>query len=323
MRLTKGGCTAFEYHRVAPGDLDAVAKILQSLGTRAVIISTPTNVHVPLALTALTAGCFVAIEKPIASNVDDVARMDRWIAGNGTKRIFVFGYYLLEKALPLLALRLAGNLPDLHLSLMNGPDRATWAAVRHRLGAPRMMRARLLEGPDYRFWPLTHEAGGHTLETLSHLVALAVSWFSDLNLLESRLGRYEGLSADTAESASVAVYEAEQGATVELTAVKFVDRTFCQRRAEIVFDHGIAEMDMDAKRLMVSCTGNVTLDVSMKDSDSYSPQFRLLCERLDKPTDSIEYEISRTATLLSLQLREASLKHGIESYSSQGMNIPA
>jgi hypothetical protein len=304
-RLARAGLRPECYHRLQTGSAGELFGLLSrsDLASLPVIVATPTSSHVSLALAALAAQHAVGIEKPLAGSLDELAKIDAWIAAHGTDRIFLFGYYLIEKALPLLILSRSGVATEVQHRIVSGIGRDVWAELRAQLGKVKAIEAVHIEGPDTRDWTFTDTEGGHTLETCTHLLALSALWARRLEIISARLGFVSGAPYRTTESAIEVELCGDEEFPVRITCLKWAPEHLRQRWFRTEFAGGTAVMDLESEVLSIRLDQEQWSAMVVR-RFRYEPQLRQFIDKLKNPARSIEYEISRSSVELALAVRE-------------------
>lgn len=308
------GLPDFRYHRLPSGAVEALQDLLSNvaLAGRPVVLATPGPAHARQIAAVLDCGHFVAVEKPLATRREDLELLEQRLHPADLEKLFIFGYYLIEKGLPLTLLARRGRGTPSQLGAVSGMATSRWDDLRQRLGAVRGIRGVLVEGADYRQWLLAEESGGQTLETFSHLAALCCVWCERVDVLEVRLGRPAAVPM-TAETLTWSRLVGDGKVPIELCCAKWAPAALRQRWFEVCFEHGRAWMDLESEVLTVTCDQHEWTG-RLRRRAKYEPQFRQLVEKLADPTLAVEYAVSRRATDLALRVREAGLRTGISPH---------
>jgi predicted dehydrogenase len=308
------------YHQVDPRP-EAVARLLRQEGLAGlpVIVATPTSLHSEHARAALAANCPVGLEKPLAGNARGLDEIAAFLDAHDPRLLFPFGYYLIEKGLPLLALARRGQLTPTQLSLLDGIGGDEWAELRDALGPVSRVTAMLREGPDTRAWVRESESGGQTLETFSHLVAMVLPWFESISLGNIVLGRTPAAPKGPMESMIYAELVGPRREQIVLGCEKWSPENKVARWMHIAFARGTASMDFETQRLTVKLpsrrrTAGVATRVK------YEPQLRMFASKLDNLDEPTEYEVARRSALLSIAVREVGFANGLRSLPSSWLD---
>lgn len=299
----------------------------------AVIVATPTRFHVEQALAALEAGYTVALEKPYAASHEDAERFQSAVEQLGLDRVFLLGYYALEKGLPLLVLSRSGAVdPEYRSSLTPLVAADDWASVRRELGSVTHISGCILEGIgpkgglESRQWLLEPDSGGITLEQFYHLLCLMLpvgesqtAEIENVRLMTER-GVAQKSQASTgrfpAETLTVATLRIGAGTRAELAAGKYVPTTLHQRWMHIEYAHGFASMDFESTQLLI-VTRDRRLTVATANQGSYATQLLLLDAKLKRRSMTVELPLFRSALDLALDLRASGMIQGATMYDSQ------
>lgn len=291
-----------------------------SLTRSPILVSTPTNFHVPYASILLSAGMSVCIEKPLAATSQHLYQLDSLLNQQGFEKLFLFGYYALEKGLPLLIFARSGLAPHNYIEqLFPCISAIEISDLRNSLGSLRRIRGVLLETTgqagslNNRAWVLDPVNGGNTVETFYHLICLTLPFFNQneyLSISNVSLGvdrktdiwyrkEYGRAAAETYTSASLI---SNTGVEISLACAKYVPVQMNQRWISIDFDEGFVFMDLEASVLSVeSKTGSYS--IGLKSNVKYETQFILWSQKLHNPSMYVEYDLFRRALLLTLSVR--------------------
>ena len=309
------------YHRIAaaPGEL---GRLLQEegLGGHPVIVATPTPWHADHLCAALDASCPVALEKPLAATLQALASMDARLARRDATLLFPLGYYLIEKGLPLLALARRGALSPVQLACLQGLEVEAWATLRTKLGRVVSVTGVLREGPDPRSWVLADDAGGHTLETFSHLVAVTLPWIARLELRQAVLGSCPTVAAGRTESLMYAEFDGPQGERVVLGCQKWSPADAVQRWLRVDCEYGQALMDFDTQVLTVRFGAHETRAGMRPGLAKYEPQLRMFAEKIARPGLPTEYALAAESVRLALAVRRAGLVDGLYEHPAHWLD---
>lgn len=136
-------------------------------------ICSPSNTHWYYLQLLQSKVNFCVVEKPLASNIQDLKRFKEYVQGDNRKNTFFLSYYLLEKALPLtfvcrprkLYLKyLDDNIKEFYHNYL----RSSGKGIKH-------FEMTILEGFDNRSLP----EGGQLIETFVHNCLIASLFFED------------------------------------------------------------------------------------------------------------------------------------------------
>jgi hypothetical protein len=318
-------------HRLAPDDPRGFARLASGLRRRQpVVVATPTPSHVSYAVDALSAGLTVAVEKPYAATAADAMSLDPWLApSDGQRRLFLLGYYVLEKALPLLLLARRGAVPAAYASCVTVTHgTGSWGEWRAALGPLRQLSACILEGVggkrslSARSWVLDPASGGITLEQLYHLACIValfadgedvlvetVRLFTDRSVATRRSN--EG-SGGTAETLSGAVLLTSGGAVARIVAGKYVRAAAHQRWVNAEFEHGSVFMDLETMA-MAGQAGGCSWAAHTTDPTPYATQFKIFGAKLAGADIAPELPLSKAGLALTSNIRATGLAAGIDT----------
>jgi predicted dehydrogenase len=302
-----------------------------------VIVATPSPFHVPYAVALLKRNMTVCIEKPFAAHRSQVSEFDKVIGELGTDRLFLLGYYALEKGLAALALAKGGNEHhQVYLDFLSPAiDPRFIAETRASLGRVRQIRAVLLEGSgsagrlDHRSWILNPSSGGNTIETFYHLVCMALPFLDDYRKVQInsvKLARhratvqrfYEQSGQEASETLTIAHLSTGSDAEARLICAKYVPESLHERWMDIEFDHGRALVDFENCTLKVEGR-DLNLSMELRYKTKYATQLALFAKKIRTPRLRTEYTLFRDALLLTLDIRECGLEHGLHDYDSQDL----
>lgn len=310
------GLQNVQYHRMTMGTQDELQAALVGPASNGgpILIATPGPSHVDHILAGMATGRVVAIEKPLTTSARGHGLLAGTFGAQGVANLFTFGYYLQEKALPLLLLARSGNVPAGYHSFVDGVRLSEWRRLRERLGRVRNVYGMLVEGEDARTWPITPNGGGHALETFSHLVALASLWVSGMRLEWVKAGRFAGHSTGSAESLVAVRLGGSDGVQASLLMAKYAPQAVCGRWLCVEFEHGRAFMDLESEMLTV-VHRDTTVYARVERSLKYVPQFVQLFRQLYYDERYCELEAGMEAVQISLRAREAGACEGLISYT--------
>ncbi len=303
------------------------------------IIATPSPLHIPYGLAMLKEGMFVAIEKPFSISKTQIDQFDKFISRVGTERLFLLGYYALEKGLAALALAKANNkanndvLPSYLQLLEPSVEPQLMRDIRSNLGKVKCIRGVLLEGEgnagrlDQRSWVLNSSSGGNTVETFYHLVCMSLPFLGDISrikILDVSLSShkkttewfYETSGKQSAETLTVAHLVTDEAIEVRLLCAKYVPQILHERWMEIEFENGKAFANFETGILDIEGK-DFDLSLKLRYQTKYTTQFILFSDKICRPKQPIEYNLFRDALLLTLNIREHGLKNGLNQYTTE------
>jgi hypothetical protein len=274
------------------------------------------------------------MKRPFAAERSQIIKFDKVIRELGTDRLFLFGYYALEKGLAALVLASGGNVQQIYLNLLvPAVEPILIAETRASLGRVRQIRAVLLEGHgtvgrlDHRSWVLDPSSGGNTVETFYHLVCMALPFLghrSQIRISAVRLARHratarwfhEWSGKEAAETLTAAQLFANESVEAHLVCAKYVPESLHERWMEIEFDNGRAFANFETGSLDVEGR-DLNLSLTLKHKTKYATQFVLFAEKLRAPHLCTEYTLFRDALLLTLNIREWGLERGLSDYDTE------
>ncbi len=323
-------------HTLTDSSSEGLVRLLKDKGLllQPAIIATPTKFHVGYAMALLAAGLTIGIEKPYAGSIDEIQSFDASVTTPVLRRLFLFGYYLLEKGLPLTALGRNERLNEAYLTLIEpSMNVADWRVLRQELGPAKNIRAVLLEGGDAsgrldeRPWVLDPNGGGNTVETFYHLICLAFaiagfpcSWKIRRVALKTHretAARYRKIhGVAPAETLTASEVLLDDRTEAHFLCAKYVLPNLRQRWVEAEFACGRLHMNLETGTMMIS-VGSRSLETHLRHKKRYATQLRLFATKLEVPELPIEYALMRDALLLTLQIRARGVAVGIDEYESE------
>lgn len=307
-----------------PNDLISLIE-KKNLLEHPIIISTPTALHVPFSLALLKRGCSICIEKPLTANRHELSLLHNYLRFNGAHKLFLFGYYALEKGLPLFALGHSGKVPEQYYRQINPPcSEPQLRDIRQSLGNVCSIQGVLLEGSGpagvlaQRPWVLDPKNGGNTVETFYHLVVMCLPFIPPLSLISCHRvvlachrptsdwyeDRFHSEAAETYTHASM---RTSDGIEIMLTCSKYVPPTMHQRWMKIIFDHGYACMNFENNQLLIA-TSSSKCSFELKPRVKYVTQFNLWADKLDDPSMHTEYDLFSRALLQTFDIRDVGMQ---------------
>ncbi len=330
------GTERLHIHTLTDSSSEGLVRLFEDKGllSQPAVVATPTKFHVGYAMALLDAGITLGVEKPYAGCVDEVRSFDAYLTPPVMRRLFLFGYYLLEKGLPMTVLGRNERLDEAYVRLIEpSMNLGDWRGLREELGPTQSIRAILLEGGDAsgrldeRLWVLDPNGGGNTVESFYHLVCLAFaiagfpcSWEIRRVALRTHretAARYKKIYG-IAPAETLTASEALLGDGVEarFLCAKYVLPDLRQRWVEAEFARGHLHMNLEAGTMAIS-VGNRSLETRLRHTRRYATQFRLFATKLGVPELPIEYALMRDALLLTLQIRDRGVAAGIDEYESE------
>jgi len=327
----------YQLHDTNPKTLKSFFKD-NGLTNQPIIIATPTKYHVPYALELLKLGLHVAIEKPYAINTIDIENFDYYINKNGFRNIFFFGYYLIEKGLPLLAFGKAEKIHPHYFSYLTPlVDIHQLKQIRDILGEVKNIYGVLLEGVgsagslQHRSWVLDPASGGNTLDAFYHLVCLIYPFINSsipiaieevhLAIHKKTLEWYKSVyGSQPAETLTSAEIHINENCNVNLICGKYVSSETHQRWISIEFENGWLYADLEAQEAFIN-TDEYRFRLGLKYKEKYVTQFCLLRDYLSDQKNPVEYKILRDALKVTLELREFGLKNPMDEYMESDINL--
>jgi predicted dehydrogenase len=333
---SKGINTLVRFHQMMDKSPDSLIRLLdqEGLSSSPTIIATPSLFHIPYGLALLERGMTVCIEKPFAACQSQVAQFDKVIEKRGTDRLFLLGYYAIEKGLAAFALGNSGNVPRAYLDLLEPSIEPQFVTeIRASLGQVKQIRGVLLEGAgtagslDHRSWVLTHSSGGNTVETFYHLVCMVLPFLGDksrVKIADVQLSRHrltaqrfhEDFGEQAAETFTAAKLYADKSIEARLVCAKYVPESLHQRWMEIEFENGRAFADFESGTLQIEGQ-DFHLLIGLRHKTKYFTQFALFAEKIHNPLLRTEYVLFRDALLLTLEIRERGLEYGLNDYDTE------
>jgi sugar/nucleoside kinase (ribokinase family) len=323
---------------------ELLALLAATVTKGAVVVATPTPTHFPYVRACLDAGLVVGIEKPYVARLDEARSLDAWVRDHSDNRLFHFGYYLLEKGLPLVPLAREGIVPDAYLKeLLPRLDAADWANMRRGLGHLRSISGCIFEGIGRksklldRQWVLEPQSGGISFEQLYHLVCLVLLWsgpdpikaeklvsVDDVLLLRdsSTSSRIKTTDRELAETFTIARLTLGGATPVVIGAGKYVPEGLHERWMRLTFEYGTVMADFETRIVTIEQSGQ-TVEVGPASGEPYSTQWRLFEAKVLDPHIPSEYFLSYASVLLTARLRKRGLMSGIRLRNLRDSDVTA
>jgi predicted dehydrogenase len=328
--------TTIYAHQLLDQTPDGLIRLLEykDLSSHPVIIATPTLTHVPYASALLKHGMTVCVEKPLAANREHIDQFDKVVKELGTDRLFLLGYYALEKGLAALVLANSGNVPKPYLNLLEpSVEPHLIGEIRASLGKVRYIRAVLLEGAgtagrlNQRSWVLDQKSGGNTVETFYHLICMVIPFFGNGNQVKishAELARHRATdqwfckeSGEQSAEALTAVHlSTDDAVEARLICAKYVPENLHERWMEIEFENGRVFADFEQGTLSIEGR-DMQLSFALRHKTKYSTQLTLFAEKLHTPNLRTEYRLFRDALLLTLEIRQQGIENGLYCYDTE------
>ncbi len=318
-------------HRLEDDDAETLLALLEhkGLGRQAVIIATPTRFHVPYAVALLDRGYFVAVEKPYACSGKDIEQFHEAWLRNGDGRLFLLGYYALEKGLAALALARRLEIPAQYLELLSlDGGKLEMKREMESLGELVSIEAAIFEGIgtagslDQRKWVLNPAFGGNTVETFYHLCCMVQLFVPCVDVREVSLGIARCVLASypegTAETATVASMAGINGVDIRLAAAKYVPPHMHRRGMLVKYRGGEIQADFEACSAVLRSSHGVR-QVTLSERTKYGAQFRLMASKLNGSDLASEYPLFREALELTLRIRAVGLKQPLFTYDQENL----
>ena len=336
-RCAQAGCSPkVRVHQIQQEDTYSLQKILGRIAPAAVIISTPPSFHVKYALPVMEKGMLAAIEKPYAAKEEAITSLDGYVEKAGTEKLFLMGYYALERGLPFLVLARGGQVDTVYRDCVLPTIPAEeWEDMRHRLGRLRFISGCLLEGRgrkarlDDSYWVLHQDSGGVTLDLLYHLLCLSLAWAGPhrigvkaTQLLVERQVReeYRGKTGREPAETLVTTEFSMNDTPVLLMAGKYVNEEVDQRWLRAEFEHGLVVMDLESVTMTVQSDWRQRI-FQLRNMNPYVTQLRLLGRKLVFPELPPELLLFRSGLRTGLKIREVGLSMGIQPRETKAITV--
>lgn len=235
-------------------------------------IETPSDTHLYyLELLKKRAG-FIAMEKPIVSNINDLILLKDFISSENRKKVFFLSYYILEKALPLTFL---ARPRDFYLKYFKDTGiLEKYYQMFLTAGHLKSIIIELVEDKDERHLP----AGGQLIETFIHHCLIA-SLFAGLPDTWDVRKFNNPDPTDTANSRINLFALGSQGEKIELNLIKGFDEKHPAKKqhARLVFDNAVIEADFVARTAKITSTSTGE-SVKVRLADEYAGRYAVQCD---------------------------------------------
>lgn len=235
-------------------------------------IETPSDTHLYyLELLKKRAG-FIAMEKPIVSNMNDLILLKDFISSENRKKVFFLSYYILEKALPLTFL---ARPRDFYLKYFKDTGiLEKYYQMFLTAGHLKSIIIELVEDKDERHLP----AGGQLIETFIHHCLIA-SLFAGLPDTWDVRKFNNPDPTDTANSRINLFALGSQGEKIELNLIKGFDEKHPAKKqhARLVFDDAVIEADFVARTAKITSTSTGE-SVKVGLADEYAGRYAVQCD---------------------------------------------
>ncbi len=235
-------------------------------------IETPSDTHLYyLELLKKRAG-FIAMEKPIVSNINDLILLKDFISSENRKKVFFLSYYILEKALPLTFL---ARPRDFYLKYFKDTGiLEKYYQMFLTAGHLKSIEVELVEDKDERHLP----AGGQLIETFIHHCLIA-SLFAGLPDTWDVRKFNNPDPTDTANSRINLFALGSQGEKIELNLIKGFDEKHPAKKqhARLVFDNAVIEADFVARTAKITSTSTGE-SVKVGLADEYAGRYAVQCD---------------------------------------------
>jgi|GEM_PF-2671648 len=285
-------------------DIDKTMEYYSEYKNIRFIIATPPTNHRFYIDLLLQKNFIIGVEKPISANEKDILYFNSDNFKNlYSDKIFLFQYYALEKAFPLVYFRYFGLLSCVQKELVSRDNEFDALELSGSLGKLESINAIIIEGVDDRSWINENESGGQTLETFSHLLSISCLIGGDLKLIDYRMGRSEDLPDNMSETVMFGEYSTADGVKVRLGCAKWQPKHMQQRWARLKYENGEAFMNFDTETLTIK-TGRLILDVHMKFSTKYVPQMIQFIDFKVSEFYRILFDSSLHSTRLAIESRQ-------------------
>ena len=228
-------------------------------------IATPPQAHISY-LNKYINSVFIAIEKPLVTNSNELSVLKRLWSSNLWEHVFCLSYYYLEKALPLTYLYSPTTFYEKYLDF-KGQSRQFVLSAFEKLGLLRSIELTLFEGEDSREWVDSAQYGGHMFETFLHLAVLAravlgidTDWGQPVWTIENNGNHFMSFIQCTGNTVRDNIH-------YNLKMGKFMPQNKLQRNGVLVFQNGIIEIDFNRQEVIGSpnITPNTSFKISTKE----------------------------------------------------------
>lgn len=210
-------------------------------------IATPPHNHINY-LNKFINSVFIAIEKPLVTNENELAFIKRLYNNGLWRNVFCLSYYYLEKALPLTFLYSPTTYYEKYLNF-NGLKRQDILSYFEQLGPLKSIELTLYEGKDTRDWVDCAKYGGHMFETFLHLAVIARSvtgidsdWGEPKWSIINQNGHYMSYIQCTGITI-------DNNISYNLKMGKFMPNEELKRNGLLKFQNGIIKIDFNIQEL--------------------------------------------------------------------------
>ena len=235
-------------------------------------IETPSDTHLYyLELLKKQVG-FIAMEKPIVSNMNDLILLKDFISSENRKKVFFLSYYILEKALPLTFL---ARPRDFYLKYFKDTEiLEKYYQMFLTAGHLKSIIIELVEDKDERHLP----AGGQLIETFIHHCLIA-SLFAGLPDTWE-INEFENSDPNNTARSKIHLHAlGAQGEEITLDLIKGFDEKHHKKtqRAELVFDNAVIKANFIAKTAEITSTSTGE-SVKVGLADEYLGRYAVQCD---------------------------------------------
>lgn len=231
-------------------------------------IATPPQAHISY-LNKYINNVFIAIEKPLVTNINELSVIKRLYNNGMWNRVFCLSYYYLEKALPLTYLYSPTTFYEKYLNF-NGHNRQQVLSLFEQLGQLKEIELTLYEGEDTRDWVDSAQYGGHLFETFLHLAVLARAvlgidseWGDPNWIVENRRGHYMSYIQCT----GVTEHDSIQ---YDLRMGKFIPQNELKRNGKLLFQNGTIEIDFNRQYLIGKLNNEIDSSFKISTIEEYT-----------------------------------------------------
>lgn len=236
------GKTKFQYFLISDDTMKHV------LSSNILWIATPPHAHISY-LNKYINNVFIAIEKPLVTNNNELSVLKRLWSSDMWKNVFCLSYYYLEKALPLTFLYSPTTFYEKYLDF-GGQTRQYVLSIFEQFGLLNSVELTLFEGDDFREWVDSVQYGGHMYETFLHLAVIAravmgidTDWGQPIWKIENKKNHYMSFIQCTGETERNHIH-------YDLRMGKFMPQNELRRNGKLVFQNGTIEINFDRQELI-------------------------------------------------------------------------